>query len=102
MGDERTKVNWKKLCKGCAKCCGPVPFKIQFYHDHTSLIQTKPEREFVGAFPGMVVPITEFAVCVFLTDAGRCAIYDERPMICRLYGTVPELKCPKITLDNLT
>lgn len=93
-------VNWKKLCKGCGKCCGPVPFGIQFYHDHTEQLQTKPERELVGAFPGKVVPITKFGDCVFLTDESQCAIYKDRPAVCRLYGTTPEMKCPKLALAD--
>ncbi len=31
--------------------------------------------------------------CTFLGPNG-CTVYDERPLICRLYGTVPSLPCP--------
>ena len=44
-------INWKKLCRGCGKCCGLTPFKIQFYHDNKGKIQTEPEQEMVGVFP---------------------------------------------------
>lgn len=26
--------------------------------------------------------------------AGRCASYEDRPMVCRLWGSVPEMPCP--------
>lgn len=31
--------------------------------------------------------------CPALVD-GRCSVYDDRPMICRLYGTVEVMRCP--------
>lgn len=31
--------------------------------------------------------------CVHLGDNG-CQVYDERPLICRLFGTTPRLACP--------
>ena len=32
--------------------------------------------------------------CPMLTDAGDCGIYDIRPLICRLFGSVRALQCP--------
>ena len=32
--------------------------------------------------------------CRLLTEAGECAVYADRPMICRLYGLTPEMACP--------
>lgn len=29
-----------------------------------------------------------------LTDEGRCSVYDVRPMVCRLWGLVPSMRCP--------
>ena len=33
--------------------------------------------------------------CIFATDDG-CSVYDKRPMMCRLFGTVDDdlLRCP--------
>ena len=90
-------MNWKKLCKGCGgSCCGPVPFAIEFYEQNRDKIQRKPKDEFYGAFPGMVLPITDYANCVFLKTNLLCAVYKDRPEICKLYGTIPELKCPRM------
>ena len=32
--------------------------------------------------------------CTHLTNDGKCAIYEHRPLICRLYGAVKKMKCP--------
>lgn len=32
--------------------------------------------------------------CVHLGPDG-CEVYDERPLICRLFGTTPSLPCPR-------
>jgi hypothetical protein len=29
-----------------------------------------------------------------LLDAGRCTVYADRPLICRLFGAVEDLRCP--------
>ncbi len=31
--------------------------------------------------------------CPYLGDKG-CQVYDDRPLICRLFGTTPRLACP--------
>ena len=31
--------------------------------------------------------------CPYLGEQG-CEVYDERPLICRLFGTTPRLPCP--------
>lgn len=31
--------------------------------------------------------------CSHLTDSGKCAIYEHRPLVCRLFGAVKSLKC---------
>lgn len=32
--------------------------------------------------------------CPMLDSNKRCKIYDKRPLICRLYGVVEDMKCP--------
>jgi Fe-S-cluster containining protein len=80
---------------GCTDCCGPAPF-------------TKMELERVAeAIPddAEIVPVGEgFAVirpaaplrCAFAAD-GKCGVYEARPAICRLFGTMPShprMSCP--------
>jgi len=48
---------------------------------------------------------TEKSVCASLDQFGRCAVYDNRPLLCRLYGATPQLACdhgcqPTITHEH--
>ena len=88
-------TDWKKLCKNCGECCGPVPFDIMRYQLLKGKIQTQPTNEIYDIFPGMILPLTESDNCVFLKKNKRCAIYQQRPIVCRLFGIIPELKCFK-------
>ena len=86
-------MEWKEICNGCAECCGPVPFDRGFFLAHKSIIDVgyilKPWN------PNSIVPVTETGDCVFLDESKLCKIYDERPEVCREYGEIPELPCPK-------
>jgi Fe-S-cluster containining protein len=33
-------------------------------------------------------------VCPFAMPGKGCRVYEERPLMCRLYGTVEDLRCP--------
>lgn len=64
------------LClKGCTECCGLIFFSSWEWD------QVKDKK--------MVTNIT----CPYASNKG-CDIYEQRPIICRLFGTVPKLKCP--------
>ena len=64
-------------CKpGCRDCCGPVPFSAWE-------VSQMPEPKRFSTGQG----------CPHSTPQG-CAIYEQRPLMCRLYGTVPEMRCP--------
>ena len=64
-----------KCKEGCTECCGPVPFSAW-------------EQAQVKVEPGRLG-----RPCPYLGETG-CLIYENRPLMCRLYGTVPEMKCP--------
>ena len=67
----------KFTCKpGCHACCGPVPFSKEEWK------RVKDKREPAKALG-----------CAYLGKDG-CEIYDERPMMCRLFGVVENLQCP--------
>ncbi len=89
-------MNWKKICKGCGRCCGPVPFDIKLYDQNKHNIQELPISEDRDSYPGLVIPFTESLNCVFLKPNKQCAVYDLRPGVCKLQGTIPQLLCPKI------
>lgn len=78
-------------CRGlCHDSCGP-------------LIMSKRERQ-IARERGVAIPTGEQGIrlitadpewrCPALTDENRCAIYESRSLICRLYGTVENMKCP--------
>ncbi len=74
-------------CKGlCQDSCGPVVFE-------------DVERENVQSrFPGTKIPDplkviqSKDATCPLLKN-DRCSIYEARPSICRLWGSVERLPC---------
>ena len=67
---------------GCHDCCGPVTASSE----EVSRLPQKTEAEHVEALANYN--------CVYLGVNG-CQVYDERPLICRLFGTTPRLLCPK-------
>lgn len=80
-------------CKGlCHEACGPIMMsdaeqkRIQERH---GFIPSAPIQRI--AFTGGVDAFT----CSALKD-GRCSIYEDRPLVCRLFGAVrgnPLMKC---------
>ena len=83
-----------KDCK--AACCGFAPIPADLYERRKYLLQRKVE---VTPLPGKhVIAVDSSGVCGFLTCEYTCAIYDERPEICRRFGEPnekhPFLKCP--------
>ena len=66
---------------GCHDCCGPVT--------------TSPEE--MSRLPRKTAAEQDAAMdelnCVHLGPNG-CTVYDERPLICRLFGTTKALPCP--------
>lgn len=64
---------------GCTDCCGPVPFSKWEWE------RIKDKRK--GDIKTLTCP---YAV------GGRCEIYEQRPLICRLFGAVDveTLRCP--------
>lgn len=70
-------------CKGkCADSCYS-PF------DYTEMERVSIEHR-AGK---RLVPGDTCTACSMLTADGRCSVYDDRPMICRLFGTAPMLRC---------
>lgn len=61
---------------GCNECCGVVPFTESEWALLTPEEQAKPLVS---------------ARCQFATETG-CSIYERRPLLCRLFGTVNDQK----------
>ena len=63
--------------EGCTDCCGIVPFTP---FEWNNILVHKTHTDFN---------------CPYITGDGcHCSIYDDRPIICRLFGTVKRLSCP--------
>jgi len=69
-------------CKpGCHDCCGPVTTSSE----EMSWLPVKTTKEHDIALENLS--------CPHLGKDG-CQVYDDRPLICRLFGTTPSLACP--------
>lgn len=70
-------------CKpGCHDCCGPVTASSI----ELARLPAKSEAEHDAA-------LAEWN-CVHLGPNG-CEAYEQRPLICRLFGTTPKMPCPE-------
>lgn len=87
------QINWTNFCKNCGECCGIIPIRKKVFLKYQHLTK-KPYNLY--EVDDDVFPVTDDGFCVFLTNNKRCAIYSDRPKVCRLYGTIPELQCPKL------
>lgn len=66
---------------GCHDCCGPVTTSSE----EMARLPRKTAAEQAAAMDELN--------CVHLGPNG-CTVYEERPLICRLFGTTPTLPCP--------
>lgn len=77
-----------------AACCGLVPIPAEIFGRNKGAIQGP--FDLIPCF-GETVIVSKHGThrCAFLTDDCRCAIYDDRPEICRMFGESdhPLLKC---------
>jgi len=67
---------------GCHDCCGPVTASSE----ELLRLPVRSEAEHDAALAELN--------CVHLGPEG-CRVYDQRPLICRLFGTTPSLPCPR-------
>lgn len=94
-------------CDTCGgKCCTAAPFRPSelraarlanggHYPPGARVINGIPVRPEHGGGTAALVAVGDRLTCAFLRD-GRCSIYDARPLVCRLLGTVHELPCPEV------
>ena len=83
-----------KCLPDCGKCCIIVPIPKHVFSKHRDRCQVEPEK--INDLGSEVVPDTEDHLCVFLDrETKQCTIYDDRPEMCRLFGTEdsPDLVC---------
>jgi len=100
----------KHIEKCKARCCGIVPFCKK---DYERLKKRRQRRVLfrMSISENLMIPITyptaillvlkgrffklylDLVRCCFLTKGNKCAIYEERPKVCRLYGEIKEMPC---------
>lgn len=78
----RRRIPSFSCVKGCHDCCGPVTASSA----EMARLPRKTEAEHDAALAALS--------CPHLGENG-CEVYDERPLICRLFGTTPSLPCPR-------
>ena len=81
IGDLRQRIPSFKCIVGCHDCCGPVTASSE----EVARLPVKTDAEHETA-------LADYN-CVYLGKHG-CEVYNERPLICRLFGTTPRLLCP--------
>jgi Fe-S-cluster containining protein len=83
-------------CKpGCGDCCGAVPWSAEEWAKVKDRVPAVVAVEIMDIGDGGVIPLRKgTTTCPFFS--GGCTVYDDRPFMCRLYGTAPDarLTCP--------
>lgn len=77
----RSNIPSFECVPGCHDCCGPVTASSE----EMSRLPVKTEAEHDAALAHLSCPHL---------GVNGCEVYDERPLICRLFGTTPSLPCP--------
>lgn len=78
-------------CKGkCADSCGPIECSVR---ERDKIERASGRKlEVIGASPEMAHR-SDCLNCSMLTPMGLCSVYEDRPMICRLFGTTEQMRC---------
>ncbi len=82
-------------CPEPGSCCGPFEMEPGFIEKHKDKIQKKPEK-IVETSIGECALCDDLG-CIFLNrETKKCAIYEDRPWICKDYGLVDDIRimCP--------
>ena len=75
--------SFQHLCK--SECCSLVPIDKALWEKNQDKVQQKPS-EILEMGHNVIVPITPNMKCPFLSPDLSCAIYDDRPEVCKLFG----------------
>ena len=87
-----------KKCK--ADCCGYVPIPKQIWEKFKNRAQRVYKE--VPYDETHILPLTEDLNCPFLSKEYKCIIYEDRPWLCKLFGTkeIQGLKCPYLKANG--
>lgn len=99
----------KYHCKCEARCCGIVPIEAPIWSRNQHHIKRKPtetHKVYATTAEGnrysAILPVTEDGYCPFLGEDLSCAIYEDRPDVCKRFGDESHwaLKCPMQHADG--
>ncbi len=69
-------------CKGlCQECCGPV-------------VASFAEEDRLRDRHGATIDFDKTTLTCTLLVQGRCSVYADRPLLCRVWGSVEKMQCP--------
>jgi Fe-S-cluster containining protein len=87
--------------KGCGKCCGPVQISKEVFERNRA---KAAQIEYLIDDGKTVYAVRADGKCVFLNEEMKCAIYEERPQVCKDFGSNPNgqilLCCPFLRTDG--
>jgi Fe-S-cluster containining protein len=84
------------ICKG--DCCGCVPISNSVFELHKKKITREIDKHLDWG-DGLFIPLTSDGMCCFLQADYSCGIYEDRPSVCKEYGTTEaniHLACPHL------
>jgi uncharacterized protein len=97
MGDLQSlyaRIPAVKGCKtDCSGCCGPVPMVEA---ERASIKHMIRPHDAGTLYEYAITPTKpDCMTCAYSTSTG-CAIYNDRPLLCRLFGAseAPRMRCP--------
>ena len=81
-------------CKGkCADSCGPIGMSKAEYDALRSLVGERIQAITLDTGEILLTNYDKELHCPLLAN-GKCSVYENRPMICRLWGMVKKMRCP--------
>jgi len=90
----------KCLSRCKADCChGPIPIPAETLQKHKTIRPILHQEDVGGGYVAVVSTYQDGTqiklVCPFLGLDNRCSIYDDRPFVCKDFGTeiVPFMQC---------
>lgn len=99
--ETKMQSNFKCKEKCSAPCCGTIVLDIELENKHMDKIKSSPrypcERKQEG---NCVAYITTDFKCILLDKENKCSAYEDRPVVCRIYGKRPDLQCPYVHMDG--
>jgi uncharacterized protein len=97
---ERVPADAAPCMDGCRACCGPIPLtktewaRIKKAHPHDFEARQMPDKTLIAIRDVKLPNGRVVEVCPFAQDGPLgCAVYEERPMMCRLFGTTFKMHC---------